>query len=110
MLEGNSDSHVKGGELITGVSSGAHHSGGSGASAYIDPVDVQMLNCKNRIDLSYYKQPLTKWMNTAWDSFRIVDNNTNNVIFMLPDDPLSSEFQEYAAKVSNPTINLETIR
>lgn len=49
-------------------------------------------------------------MNTAWDSFRVVDNNTNNVIFMLPDDPLSPEFLEYASKVSNPTINLETIR
>lgn len=49
-------------------------------------------------------------MNIAWDSFRIVDNNTYCVIFMLPDDPCSSEFQEYADKVSNPTINLETIR
>ena len=49
-------------------------------------------------------------MNIAWDSFRIVDNNTNNVIFMLPDDPCSQEFQDYADKVDNPTINLETIR
>jgi hypothetical protein len=48
-----------------------------------------MLACKQKIDLQYYKAPLSKWMNTAWDSFRIVDNNTNNVIFMLPDDPLS---------------------
>ena len=49
-------------------------------------------------------------MNIAWDSFRIVDNNTNNVIFMLPDDPCTPEFTQYAQKVSNPTINLETIR
>ena len=49
-------------------------------------------------------------MNIAWDSFRIVDNNTNNVIFMLPDDPCSQEFRVYAEKVQNPTINLETIR
>lgn len=49
-------------------------------------------------------------MNIAWDSFRIVDNNTNNVIFMLPDDPCSPEFKIYAEKVNNPTINLETIR
>jgi hypothetical protein len=49
-------------------------------------------------------------MNIAWDSFRIVDNNTNNVIFMLPDDPCSPEYGEYAKKVDNPTINLETIR
>jgi hypothetical protein len=49
-------------------------------------------------------------MNIAWDSFRIVDNNTNNVIFMLPDDPCTPEYADYALKVSNPTINLETIR
>jgi hypothetical protein len=49
-------------------------------------------------------------MNIAWDSFRIVDNNTNNVIFMLPDDPCSPEYGEYSKKVDNPTINLETIR
>jgi hypothetical protein len=49
-------------------------------------------------------------MNIAWDSFRIVDNNTNNVIFMLPDEPCSPEFREYASKVKNPTINLQTIR
>ena len=49
-------------------------------------------------------------MNIAWDSFRIVYNNTNNVIFMLPDEPCSPEFREYAAKVENPTINLQTIR
>ena len=58
----------------------------------------------------YYKQQLPRWMNIAWDSFRIVDNNTNNVIFMLPDDPCSPEFREYASKVNNPTINLQTIR
>ena len=29
---------------------------------------------------------------------------------MLPDDPCSSEFREYASKVNNPTINLQTIR
>lgn len=79
-------------------------------SHYIDNMDLQMLSCKQRIDAQYYKQTLSKWMNTAWDSFRVVDNNTNNVIFMLPDDPLSPEFLEYASKVSNPTINLETIR
>ena len=69
-----------------------------------------MLDMKQQIDLQYYKNPLVKWMNIAWDSFRIIDNNTNNVIFMLPDDPCSHEFIEYAEKVSNPTVNLETIR
>jgi len=49
-------------------------------------------------------------MNIAWDSFRIVDNNSNNVIFMLPDDPCSDEFLDFSRKVHNPTINLETIR
>jgi hypothetical protein len=49
-------------------------------------------------------------MNIAWDSFRIVDNNTNNVQFMLPDDPCSPEFLEYSQKVRDPAINLETIR
>lgn len=49
-------------------------------------------------------------MNLAWDSFRIIDNNSNNVIFMLPDDPTSAEYCDYSLKVSNPAINLETIR
>jgi len=49
-------------------------------------------------------------MHIAWDSFRIVDHNTNNVIFMLPDDPTSKEFRAYTEKVLNPTISLNNIR
>lgn len=92
----------------SGLPSGSQHA--QAQQPFIDNMDLEMLKCKQTIDAQYYKQPLTKWMNTAWDSFRIVDNNTNNVIFMLPDDPLSPEFLEYASKVQNPTINLETIR
>lgn len=80
------------------------------SQCYIDPMDLALLDRKQRIDQLYFKQTISRWMNIAWDSFRIVDNNTNNVIFMLPDDPCSSEFREYAAKVKNPTINLQTIR
>ena len=86
-------------------------SGGNKAHAsFVDPIDLGILECKSKIDSQYYKQSLPRWMNIAWDSFRIVDNNTNNVIFMLPDDPCSQEFRTYADKVQNPTINLETIR
>ena len=51
-------------------------------------------------------------MNVAWDSFRIIDNNANNVIFMRPDDPCSEEFTKYASsnKYKDVSVNLETIR
>ena len=62
---------------------------------YIDTIDQKILDCKSKIDPIYYKQ-LPKWMNLAWDSFRIVDDNSNNVIFMLPDDPNSSVFIEFS--------------
>lgn len=76
----------------------------------MDPIDTKILSLKQKIDQVYYKQSLPRWMTIAWDGFRIVDNNSHSVIFMLPDDPCTKEFQEYASKVENPTINLETIK
>lgn len=52
-------------------------------------------------------------MNIAWDSFRILDNNSNNVIFMRPEDPCIIEYaHNNGSTVSYPdaSINLETIR
>lgn len=52
-------------------------------------------------------------MNIAWDSFRILDNNSNNVIFMRPEDPCIMECaQNSGSTVTFPdaSINLETIR
>ena len=49
-------------------------------------------------------------MTIAWDGFRIVDNNTHSVIFMLPDDPCTEDYQDYALKVENPTINLDILQ
>ena len=43
-----------------------------------------MLIKRSEIDKVYFKHPLPKWMTLAWDSFRILDNNSNNVIFFLP--------------------------
>ena len=39
-----------------------------------------------------YKQPLPKWMNAAWDAFRIADNHNKSIIFLLPDDPKQEEY------------------
>jgi hypothetical protein len=76
----------------------------------MDPIDIKILTLKQKIDQVYYKQTLPRWMTIAWDGFRIVDNNTHSVIFMLPDDPCTEDYQDYALNVENPTINLETIK
>lgn len=52
-------------------------------------------------------------MNVAWDSFRIIDNNSNNVIFIRPEDPcIMEDLQNSEENVTFPdaSINLETIR
>ena len=48
-------------------------------------------------------------MNLAWDAFRILDNHSKSMIFMMPDDPSSDEYVEYIKLVSKP-ISLEAIR
>jgi len=56
-----------------------------------------------------YKQPQPKWMNFAWDAFRIVDNHSKSMIFMMPDEPKNEEYHDYIRCVDKP-ISLETIR
>ena len=68
-----------------------------------------MLKKKQKLDLQNYKQPTPKWMNFAWDGFRIVDNHSKSMIFQMPDDPKNEEYNEYVKVVEHP-ISLETIR
>lgn len=49
-------------------------------------------------------------MNVAWDSFRIIDNNSNNVLFMRPEDPCVIEQSDHPGSFPDASINLETIR
>ena len=52
-------------------------------------------------------------MNIAWDAFRLIDNNTSCVIFMMAhdtEDPQSNENQQYCARVREPAVHLESIR
>jgi hypothetical protein len=48
-------------------------------------------------------------MNIAWDAFRILDNHSKSMIFMMPDDTNSEEYKLYLKSVQKP-ISLETIR
>ena len=48
-------------------------------------------------------------MNLAWDAFRIIDNHSKSMIFMMPEDAKHEEFEEYANKIDNP-ISLDNIR
>lgn len=55
-------------------------------------IDLDMIRRKQQIDLMSYKQPLPKWMNAAWDAFRIADNHNKSIIFLLPDEPKQDEY------------------
>jgi hypothetical protein len=68
-----------------------------------------MLRRKQKLDLQNYKQPIPKWMNLAWDAFRILDNHSKSMIFVMPDDPKIEEYAAYIKAVSKP-ITLEAIR
>lgn len=68
-----------------------------------------MLRRKQKLDLQNYKQPIPKWMNIAWDAFRIVDNHSKSMIFQMPDDPKHEEYATYIGLVDRP-LNLETVR
>jgi hypothetical protein len=68
-----------------------------------------MLRRKQKLDLQNYKQPLPKWMNIAWDAFRILDNHSKSMIFMMPEDPSHERYQQYIKTVEKP-ISLEVIR
>jgi hypothetical protein len=48
-------------------------------------------------------------MNLAWDAFRILDNHSKSMIFMMPDDPRNEEYSAYIKTVSKH-ITLEAIR
>jgi hypothetical protein len=48
-------------------------------------------------------------MNLAWDAFRILDNHSKSMIFMMPDDSNHEEHSLYIKRVQRP-ISLETIR
>ena len=48
-------------------------------------------------------------MNLAWDAFRIIDNHSKSMIFMMPDDPKNEEYATYIKAVTKP-ITLEAIR
>jgi len=48
-------------------------------------------------------------MNVAWDAFRILDNHSKSMIFMMPEDPSNEEYHQYIKSVTKP-ISLEAIR
>ena len=48
-------------------------------------------------------------MNIAWDAFKIIDNHSKSMIFMMPDDPKNEEYARYIKVVTKP-ITLEAIR
>jgi hypothetical protein len=76
---------------------------------FIDPIDLEMLKKKHKFDLQNYKQPVPKWMNLAWDAFRIVENHSKSMIFMMPEDARNEDFDEYRRKIDNH-ISLEIMR
>ena len=77
---------------------------------FIDDLDLEMLRRKQKLDSQNYKQPVPKWMNVAWDAFRIVDNHSKSMIFQFPaDDRTHEEYFEYLKKVEKP-LSLETVR
>ena len=76
---------------------------------YIDEIDLEMLRKKQRLDMQNYKQPIPKWMNLAWDAFRIVDNHSKSMIFQMPEDPKHEEHKDYIRAVVKP-LSLESIR
>ena len=81
----------------------------TGPYDYIDELDLEMLRRKQQLDLQNYKQPTPKWMNIAWDAFRIVDNHSKSMIFQMPDDPKNEEYQQYVQLVERP-LSLEAVR
>ncbi|TNV78169.1 hypothetical protein FGO68_gene9490 [Halteria grandinella] len=78
-------------------------------SDYIDELDLELLRRRQKLENVAFKQPIPKWMNIAWDAFRILDNHSKSMIFMMPDDTNSEEYQLYLKRVQKP-ISLETIR
>ena len=76
---------------------------------YIDELDLEMLRRKQKLDMQNYKQPTPKWLNIAWDAFRIVDNHSKSMIFQMPDDPRNEDYREYQRVVDKP-LSLEAIR
>lgn len=76
---------------------------------YIDELDQEMVRRKQQLDSQNYKQPVPKWMNAAWDAFRIVDNHSKSMIFQMPEDPKHEDWAEYIAKVDKP-LSIEHIR
>ena len=78
---------------------------------WIDPSDLQMLQRKFEIDQQYFKNALKRWMSIAWDSFRVIDDNSCSVIFTQCDEnPESAERQRYDAAVQDSSVTLENIR
>ncbi len=77
---------------------------------YIDDLDLELLRRKQKLDVQNYKQPVPKWMNVAWDGFRLVENHSKSMIFQFPDnDPKHEEYSAFIKAVDKP-ISLETIR
>lgn len=48
-------------------------------------------------------------MNAAWDAFRIIENHSKSMIFMMPDDPKHEEYHDYMNKIDRH-INQDTIK
>lgn len=76
---------------------------------YIDDLDLELLRRRQKLENVSFKQPIPKWMNIAWDAFRILDNHSKSMIFMMPDDSNPEEYQLYLKRVQKP-LSLETIR
>ena len=83
---------------------------GKGDPDYIDELDLEMLQRKHKLDSQNYKQPVPKWLNVAWDAFRIVENHSKSMMFQFPaEDKAHEEHTAYIKSVEKP-ISLETIR
>lgn len=76
---------------------------------YIDDLDLEMLRKKQALDLANYKQPAPRWLNIAWDAFRIVDNHSKSMIFMMPEGAKNEEYKDYIKCVERP-LSLDTIK
>jgi len=68
-----------------------------------------MLRKKQQLDLANYKTPLPKWLNLAWDAYRVVDNHSKSMIFTMPEGTKNQEYRDYIKCVEKP-ISLETIK
>jgi len=68
---------------------------------FIDDLDLQMIKLKQRLEQTNYKAPMPKWLNAAWDAYRLVENHSRAMIFQFP-EPGQPEYDKYIEVVQEP--------